>query len=655
MALASTVLTDASFRVHDDDVDAREYTYRSACTAGLLQRASALAGAPTRVTRESLRAFAQHHVASPIVDRALNENRFFPALRGDAGCLRRYARAPLSTKTGAVALERVPETFTNVFLIEPVLRPLDLHASRLAAGLVPLCVQALYCTSAMTASSMLTPLQAARFHVNATKLTTPSTTLVKRAAPYLHARGGFVEPAKPKPKRRSRDDEAEEVDDEEEEEEDEPAGESLGSDDDDSFDDEEESDDDEEEESDSDDTEENNATLASLHPLAAFDAFCRFYDTGPATLDDGRVIECNHTYIVNGLEHTCIAKHCHHGVADACAKFYKSTTTFVHAFESEPFDAPKVSAAMVASPAWPTNEEYNKPATEAACAAIRKNWALSYEPYTRDWPDDARAAAAAFLASELAFDGLLALLDTHGIRTHALRHSLADESAAHIRRMWQGYSEAGTGMHELLEHFFDAHACGKAAEKRTAIEALNRPELRQALRWHDEWLVPRGFVPYRVEPRIFDARVRICGSVDAIFHNPTTGEYIMVDWKRSKGVKRYGYERVLLSQADPTTGALFGWQQAAEKYRAKYFLTPIAFLNDDIYGHYLLQQLIYRTILERHTHIKLSAMYLVVCHPRQGENFDLIPLPLDGAGDAIERLFAARECALTTVESDDEF
>lgn len=116
--------------------------------------------------------------------------------------------------------------------------------------------------------------------------------------------------------------------------------------------------------------------------------------------------------------------------------------------------------------------------------------------------------------------------------------------------------------------------------------------------------------PFRTEWRIFDEDLMIAGTIDMVYKKEN-GEYFMFDWKRSeKVVDKMG--KVILS--DP-------------KYQyTKFAFGELNHLTDDSYNKYLLQQNIYRHILEKKYNITISSMNLLILHPNYG-NYHLVNLP----------------------------
>lgn len=182
-------------------------------------------------------------------------------------------------------------------------------------------------------------------------------------------------------------------------------------------------------------------------------------------------------------------------------------------------------------------------------------------------------------------------------------------------------SARGTVMHEVIERNLD----GQIDEEDVACTALafamqdqtleTRPdgdsgtpsvpslhhELGHYLRFRDEWLNPSGFVPWRVELQVFSRAHKLAGTIDGLFMNPATGNFVIVDWKRSKDLDK---ENKFRKRAKP----------------------PISHMDGTKYAKYELQQNVYRWMLE-HAHCeaaasgcparryKVEALYLAVFHP----------------------------------------
>jgi len=147
---------------------------------------------------------------------------------------------------------------------------------------------------------------------------------------------------------------------------------------------------------------------------------------------------------------------------------------------------------------------------------------------------------------------------------------------------------------------------------------------------YDEWLVPRGYEPFRMELRFFSVELRLCGSIDALFRHRETGELIMVDWKRSRGIDRDGYTRVPRSEPS-AEGELFEWRENENgvPWWSKRCTGILSERCSDKYTKYFAQQSVYRWALGYYADLKIARHYLLVCHPAQGDRYDLIPLEYD--------------------------
>lgn len=116
--------------------------------------------------------------------------------------------------------------------------------------------------------------------------------------------------------------------------------------------------------------------------------------------------------------------------------------------------------------------------------------------------------------------------------------------------------------------------------------------------------------PYRTEWRIYDEELMIAGTIDMIYKRQD-GDFFMFDWKRSEKVVD-GQGQIKLS--DPN------------KQYTKFAFGKLRHMTDDSYYKYLLQQNIYRHILESKYNIKISSMNLLILHPVYN-NYHIVRLP----------------------------
>ena len=155
-------------------------------------------------------------------------------------------------------------------------------------------------------------------------------------------------------------------------------------------------------------------------------------------------------------------------------------------------------------------------------------------------------------------------------------------------------------------------------------------EYDQILRFHDCEVVARGWRVYRLEQRVVHDAARVCGSIDALFYDPEEppGTIHMVDWKRS------GEIRVVPFDAPRGTACFDVHHDAARRrdtVRLKTFMgkrgkPPFNVLPDCNWGHYAVQQNVYRAIIEQHTSLRIASTNLAVFHPAH-DSYELYPMP----------------------------
>ena len=150
-----------------------------------------------------------------------------------------------------------------------------------------------------------------------------------------------------------------------------------------------------------------------------------------------------------------------------------------------------------------------------------------------------------------------------------------------VRKMLEP-SERGTFMHQQIEYFLK----GKPHEE-------DFKEFQLFLKFHEEQILRRGLEFYDAEKIVTLPQYGIAGTVDALFRKPD-GNFVMVDWKRSKNLIIDGYPK---------------------KYGTGRGLSILSHLDNSSYYHYELQQSFYKYILETEYGMKVSSMILCVLHP----------------------------------------
>lgn len=143
-------------------------------------------------------------------------------------------------------------------------------------------------------------------------------------------------------------------------------------------------------------------------------------------------------------------------------------------------------------------------------------------------------------------------------------------------------SERGTAMHAEIEKCLK----GKSFDD-------SSPELQMFKRFYDDCIIPQNLTFFDAEKVIGLPDHNIAGTVDALFKKPN-GEYVMIDWKRSKHLIIDGYPR---------------------KYGFGRGLSVLSHLDNSSYYKYEMQQSFYKYILEKRYNMTISSMILVVLHP----------------------------------------
>jgi hypothetical protein len=110
--------------------------------------------------------------------------------------------------------------------------------------------------------------------------------------------------------------------------------------------------------------------------------------------------------------------------------------------------------------------------------------------------------------------------------------------------------------------------------------------------------------PYRTEWCVYYEEIKISGSIDMVFRDENTGEFMIYDWKRSKGIEY-------------------------DNYYGKSALTPcIRHLPDTNFWHYALQLNVYRKILQDKYGIRITKLALVVLHPdNHTKTYEVVDVP----------------------------
>jgi hypothetical protein len=175
-----------------------------------------------------------------------------------------------------------------------------------------------------------------------------------------------------------------------------------------------------------------------------------------------------------------------------------------------------------------------------------------------------------------------------------LRDDGSDMTNSEIKAKWafdgRVQSSRGTLMHYQIEQHLNGNV----------IEAPQSPEFRQFLGFERDVMRARGLRPFRTEASLFHCGLRLAGQCDMLCQD-AHGRYHVLDWKRSKEIKR------------------------SNRYQK--MLPPLNHLDDCNYWHYALQLNLYRFVLMSEYQLDIVSLCLGVFHPNQCE-FQCIELPL---------------------------
>ena len=191
---------------------------------------------------------------------------------------------------------------------------------------------------------------------------------------------------------------------------------------------------------------------------------------------------------------------------------------------------------------------------------------------------------------------------------------LSDERLVElIVSRWQEHGKEQAELGTKLHHYIEQHANGLVVE-----EGDISPEQGLYHAYYKKQQA-RGMIPYRTEWMLWDEDLRVAGCIDMIYYNPVTQTYHMVDWKRSREIKKTGFGR-------------FGQNECAH-------------LPDCNYSHYSLQLNMYKYLLAKHYDIVIADMCIVVLHPN---NTEALELPIKDMQNLVHTMLTSR---LTTHRS----
>lgn len=211
------------------------------------------------------------------------------------------------------------------------------------------------------------------------------------------------------------------------------------------------------------------------------------------------------------------------------------------------------------------------------------------------------------------------------------KRKYGDQTDEVILRQWEENKELscslGTKMHDEIERFLLSQGDNGPAESTVTTEEETSSDFDRFKECFWQPLVVEGKMRfYAAEQRLtyrFSDKFRLAGTFDAMFTNER-GEYVLCDWKRSKGI-RVGDTFPRLAASAPSTK--LGW-------------------HDNSWFHYSLQLNIYRRMWQTAYPEKKVVQLLLVCmhmdHP--GDRVMEVPIMKDSTLDyvfkTVEDVFA---------------
>ena len=159
------------------------------------------------------------------------------------------------------------------------------------------------------------------------------------------------------------------------------------------------------------------------------------------------------------------------------------------------------------------------------------------------------------------------------------------KSPREIKLLWDNNRDeaarAGTAMHLDIEKYYNNIPVDNSSI-----------EFSYFKNYHKDFIESNPhIVPWRTEMMVWDEEYKLAGSIDMIFIDLNTNELIIVDWKRSKEIKKIN-----------------GFGKCGNKM-------CIEHLPDANFWHYSLQLGTYKHIIEKNYGKKVKEMYLVCLHP----------------------------------------
>lgn len=174
-------------------------------------------------------------------------------------------------------------------------------------------------------------------------------------------------------------------------------------------------------------------------------------------------------------------------------------------------------------------------------------------------------------------------------------------SKEEILEYWSNNAQKGTDLHYDIECYYN-----NIPRSNNSIEYKY---FMNFVRDHQD------FVAFRTEWRIYSSKLKLAGSIDMVFIDPKTGKLKIYDWKRSKEIKKKGYNG------------------------KKALTKELKHIDDCNFYHYSLQLNIYKYIIEKNYGYEVDELCLVILHPNYD---DYVKIPVKFMKDEIKAIMKKR-------------
>lgn len=175
-----------------------------------------------------------------------------------------------------------------------------------------------------------------------------------------------------------------------------------------------------------------------------------------------------------------------------------------------------------------------------------------------------------------------------------------------ILKLWSSGGEeastSGTDMHLQIELFLNDEAYNP-----------HSVEFQQFLKWLSDFKDGENISAYRTEWSVYDEQADLAGQIDSVFKNDKD-EYYMVDWKRCAPSQNYKTKE--MEWLSPNNAA-FGNKKG---------LSHCNMLPNTKFYHYVIQQNLYKYLVENKYGITIKEMYLAQFHPQLTE-YNCVQVP----------------------------